>query len=109
MALSLSAAPPANIGRRTRQAPTEEGVHRDLPPLPGRVPRPYAGTVTRWRDLSTVVLTLCCAALIVRFGNATASPDPLLPWYVDAALGAAGCVALWWRHRWSLALALGLT
>jgi signal transduction histidine kinase len=63
----------------------------------------------RLGDLACVTLALCAGALLLRFGDATADPAPTLPWPVDAALGAACCLALWWRRRWPLGLALALT
>ncbi|MFG1927881.1 sensor histidine kinase [Cryptosporangium sp. NPDC048952] len=56
------------------------------------------------RRFGTVLLTLCCTALLARFGD-----QPFLPWYVDVAVAAGCCVALWWRNQWPLILALVFT
>lgn len=65
--------------------------------------------MSRVRDVACVALALGCTWLAVLFGDAMADPDPRLPWYVDATLGTACCLALWWRKRWPLALALVFT
>ncbi|WP_051571703.1 sensor histidine kinase [Cryptosporangium arvum] len=60
--------------------------------------------MTRLRDGTTVLVTLCATAFLARFGD-----PPFLPWYLAAATAGACCVALWWRTRWPLALALAFT
>jgi len=62
----------------------------------------------RLTDLTCVVLCLAVAALLLRFGDATADRSATLPWQLDAGLGALSGVALWWRRRWPLGLALAL-
>jgi signal transduction histidine kinase len=60
-------------------------------------------------DAACVVLSLAFAALLLRFGDATADPPAALPWPVDATLGALCCLALWWRRRRPLAVAVAIT
>jgi len=60
-----------------------------------------------WRgDAACVVGSLAFGVLLLSFGDASATSTP--PWAVDAAIGAVGSVALWWRRRWPLALSVTL-
>lgn len=83
--------------------------------LPRAGPGPYPQVMSRQdevgrlRDLVCVALTLWFGVLLLRFGDAMADPPAFLPWPVDAALGTACCLALRWRHRWPLGLALVIT
>ncbi len=80
----------------------------DLAPVageaPGRVPRSVRDWVV---DVVAFVLAVCTGLVAVGLGaEVTPPPDALLA--ADLALGLLGCVALWWRRRWPVAIALGL-
>jgi signal transduction histidine kinase len=60
-----------------------------------------------WRgDAACVAGALAFAVLLLSFGDASASSTP--PWPVDAAIGVTASLALWWRRRWPLGLAVAL-
>ncbi|MFD0580353.1 hypothetical protein [Dactylosporangium darangshiense] len=62
-------------------------------------------------DLACVVACLALGALLLRFGDAgwsrpAAPATP--PWPVDAAVGAACGLLMWYRDRWPLPVALAV-
>ncbi|HTJ33717.1 MAG TPA: histidine kinase [Dactylosporangium sp.] len=62
-------------------------------------------------DIACVVACLALGALLLRFGDAgwsrpAAPPTP--PWPVDAAVGAACGLLMWYRDRWPLPVALAV-
>jgi signal transduction histidine kinase len=60
-----------------------------------------------WRgDAACVAGSLAFVALLLSFGDASATSIP--PWPIDAAIGVIASLALWWRRRWPLGLAVAL-
>lgn len=73
---------------------------------PERGPR---RTVRDWAvDVTCFLLAVLTGLIVVSdgTGQTVATPSPLMA--VDVAVGSLACLALWWRRRWPVGLALAL-
>ena len=57
-------------------------------------------------DIGLVLLSLAVGALIVADSEIHPVPPPHALLVVDLATGVLGCLLLWWRRRWPVAVAL---
>jgi signal transduction histidine kinase len=80
----------------------------DLAPVAGETAGRVRRSVRDWVvDVVAFLLAVCTGLVAVGLGAESATPpDGLLA--ADLSLGLLGCVALWWRRRWPVAIALGL-
>jgi signal transduction histidine kinase len=67
-------------------------------------------TVRDWLvDLSCFVLAIAVGGLLFAHETNSADPRPMWLLLTDLALGVPGCLALWWRRRWPVGIAIALT
>ena len=70
---------------------------------------PLSRTARDWIvDIGLVLLSLAVGALIVADSEIHPVPPPHALLVVDVATGVLGCLLLWWRRRWPVAVALFL-
>jgi signal transduction histidine kinase len=75
--------------------------------VPGPAGDPRAAARDRLADGIAVTLACAYGALMLRLGDATRAGAPL-PWFVDAAIGTLGCLALIRRRQRPVAVAAAL-
>ena len=74
------------------------------------VDRPGRRTLRDWIvDVLIFVLSLSLGILLLFGQESTGHPTPRWLLVADVVFGTVACLALWWRRRWPVAIALALT